>query len=162
MNRRLSAETIDENALKCMIGYNCRRAYNAILERTKKHITERKLPQGAFATLLLLYHNPGLSSLQVCRTLGVLPPNLVALVATLESGGMIERRVNQRDARSLDLHLTPAGRRLVARIEQKVIKAEMDATSMLSDAERQLLVELLSRIYAGAKPVKKRAKKTTA
>lgn len=147
MTRKPIGDGIDDTALTRLVGYNCRRAYNAILKNAKTPITNRNLPRGAFAMLVLLYHNPGLSSLQVCKTLGVQPPNLVSLVANLESAGMIERQANKSDSRSIDLCLTPTGRRLVAGMEQSVKKADLEATAMLSDAERHILVELLSRIY---------------
>ena len=58
-----------------------------------------------------------------------------------------ELAVNTEDGRSLGLHLTPTGRRLVTRVERAVTRAEILATSMLSNAERRTLISLLRRIY---------------
>ena len=143
------AVNVDRSALQRRVGYCSQRTYLAILDRSKQHVTKHDLPQGAFAVLVLLHHNPGLSSLQICNALGVQPPNLVALVAGLEARSMIERKDHPHDARSMSLYLTPSGRRLLTRMERAVEKADREATAMLSDEEREILLSLLCRIFTG-------------
>ena len=143
---RPSGAPIDETALQQLLGYNCRRAYMAILEHAIEPIAELGLRRSWYSVLVLLHHNPGLSSRQICQTLGVQPPNLVGLVAMFEERGLIERIPDPEDARALGLYLTKDGRRLMARLEREVARAEKRATSMLSDEEREVLNRLLLRI----------------
>ena len=138
---------VDQQALQRLVGYHCRRAYLAISERSLAYMAERNLRPASYSVLALLLHNTGLSSRQVCKVLSVQPPNLVALVAALEARGLIRRQPDPDDGRALALHLTAAGRRLVQRMERDVTQAEIEATSMLSESERRLLISLLTRIY---------------
>lgn len=146
--RRAESVEVDQSALQILVGYNCRRAYLAILEHTIQLMAELNLRRTWFAVLVLLHHNPGVSSRRLCEVLGVQPPNLVGLVASFEERGLIERRTDPDDARAIGLYLTPAGRKLMSRIEREVHRAEIEATSMLTDKERETLNRLLVRIYS--------------
>lgn len=139
---------VDRSALQRRVGYCSQRTYIAILEKSKHHVTKHNLQQGDFAVLVLLHHNPGLSSLQICQALGIQPPNLVALVAGLEARSLIERKNHPHDARSMALYLTITGRSLLTRMERAVEKADREATAMLSAKERETLISLLCRVFA--------------
>jgi DNA-binding MarR family transcriptional regulator len=137
-----------QRALGRLVGYNCRRAYLAVVEHSMKHMSAHDLRPASFSVLSLVHHEPGLNSRQVARALRVRPPNLVAIIASLEARGLIERRPDPADARSLGLHPTAEGSRLAARLERLLTRAEIEATSMLSDAERETLIALLARIWS--------------
>lgn len=137
-----------QRALGALVGYNCRRAYLAVVEHSMQHMTGNDLRPASFSVLSLVHHEPGLNSRQVSKALGVHPPNLVAIISALEARRLIERRPDPADARSLGLHPTAEGSRLAARLERQLTRAEIEATSMLSDAERETLIALLGRIWA--------------
>ncbi len=113
-----------------------------------RYMSENGLRPASFSVLSLVHHEPGLNSRQVSRALGVHPPNLVSIIATLEARGLIERRPDPADARSLGLHPTSEGSRLAARLERQLTRAEIEATAMLSDTERETLLALLGRIWS--------------
>lgn len=136
-----------ERALERLIGYNCRRAYLAIVEPSARLMAEQGLRPTSYSVLSLIHHEPGLNSRRISQVLGMRPPNLVAMVASLERRGLIDRRPDPDDRRSLVLHLTAAGRRMMSRLERAVLRAEIDATAMLTDAERETLISLLRRIH---------------
>lgn len=137
-----------QRALGSLVGYNCRRAYLVVIEHAMKHMAEQELRPTSFSVLSLVHHEPGLNSRQVSKALGVRPPNLVAIIASLEARGLIERRPDPADGRSLGLHPTADGSRLATRLERTLARAESEATSMLTDAERQTLIALLGRIWS--------------
>ena len=97
--------------------------------------------------LSLLAHNPGATSRQLCSTLDILPPNLVSLIASMDSRGLIERRPHPHDGRAIGLHLTPAGEQLVREAEQTVMQLEADTSARLTQRERETLIRLLQKIY---------------
>jgi len=140
------------DALGGLVGYNCRRAYLAVIEHSMKHMSEHALRPASFSVLSLVHHEPGLNSRQIAKALGVHPPNLVPIIGALEARKLIERRPAPSDARSLGLHPTVDGSRLAARLERQLARAERQATSMLSDAERRTLIALLGRIWAPKRP----------
>ncbi len=137
-----------QRVLGTLVGYNCRRAYLVIIERSMKHMAKHELRPTSFSLLSLVHHEPGLNSRQVSKALGVRPPNLVSIIASLEARGLIERRPDPTDGRSLGLHPTADGSRLAIRLERTLARTETEATSMLSDSERQTLIALLGRIWS--------------
>jgi DNA-binding MarR family transcriptional regulator len=91
---------------------------------------------------------PGQSQQALARHLGTPPSRLVALVDGLDERGLIERRRNPDDRRLHALHLTDAGRDLLARIAEVGRAHEDEMCRTLRDEERTTLTALLARIAA--------------
>ena len=144
---RPGTEPLDTRALECLVGYNARRASIAIGAVFFERMAAYGLKQADFSVLSLLAHNPGATSRQLCNTLDILPPNLVSLVATLDSRGLIERRPHPHDGRAVGLHLTAAGETLIREAEKTVVQLEADASARLTSRERETLIRLLQKIY---------------
>jgi DNA-binding MarR family transcriptional regulator len=100
-----------------------------------------------FSVLSLVVHNAGITSRQLCGTLGILPPNLVSLVAGLEKRGLIERMPHPRDGRATGLHATAAGLKLMRQAERTAAELENDAARRLTPAEKRTLLRLLHKVY---------------
>jgi DNA-binding MarR family transcriptional regulator len=96
--------------------------------------------------LRMLGANPGLSQQELSDLFGVFPSRLVVLLDQLEDRQLIERRDDPADRRGYRLHLTGAGRKILAGIGKITQELENDLCSPLSDAEREKLTSLLSRI----------------
>ena len=92
-------------------------------------------------------HNPGITSRQLCSKLGILPPNLVAMVDTLERCGLIQRASHHSDGRALSLYLTTAGDKLMRKAEKTAAHLEQEATAGLTADECTTLTGLLQKIY---------------
>ena len=144
---RAIAEPLDTRTLESLVGYNARRASIAIGAVFFERMAAYGLKQADYSVLSLLAHNPGATSRQLCNTLDILPPNLVSLVATLDSRGLIERRPHPHDGRAVGLHLTEAGEKLIGEAEQTVAQLEADASARLTARERETLIRLLQKIY---------------
>ena len=142
-----SVDTVSTQYLRTLVGYNARRASLAIVEVFMQRMAVYGLKVVDFSALSLVAHNPGVTSRQLCVTLGVLPPNLVGLIAALERRGLIERRPHPSDGRAMGLHLTPAGVELTAQAEQTAAQLEVDATARLTPTERKTLIRLLQKVY---------------
>ena len=140
-------DRLDAHMLETLVGYNARRAWLVVSGFFAERMAPYGLKQIDFSVLSLLAHNPGATSRQLCNTLDILPPNLVSLVATLDSRGLIERRPHPHDGRAVGLHLTSAGEALVREAEQAVVQLEADASAKLSTRERETLIKLLQKIY---------------
>src|SRR4051794_13232727 len=110
-------DRLDTRVLETLVGYNARRAWLIISEVFSERMAAYGLKQVDFSVLSLLAHNPGATSRQLCSTLDILPPNLVSLIAAMDSRGLIERRPHPHDGRAIGLHLTPAGEQLVREAE---------------------------------------------
>ena len=75
---------VDTRYLESLVGYNARRASLAIIEVFMERMAVYGLTVVDFSVLSLVAHNPGITSRQLCTALGILPPNLVGLIAALE------------------------------------------------------------------------------
>jgi len=95
----------------------------------------------------VVVHNPGVTSRQLCAALNILPPNLVGLVQSLESRGLIERLPHPHDGRAMGLHPTEKGLELMEKAEATASELEMKIGSKLTPHQVQTLVSLLQKIY---------------
>jgi DNA-binding MarR family transcriptional regulator len=143
----LEHKRLDSRVLEKMVGYNARRAWVAVAALFAERMAPYGLRPADFSVLSLLAHNPGATSRQLCATLAIQPPNLVKLIAAMDSRGLIERRPHPRDGRALKLHLTPAGQVLVRETEPAVLRFERNASARLSASERKALIGLLQKMY---------------
>jgi DNA-binding MarR family transcriptional regulator len=147
MASQAKPDRLDARMLEALVGYNARRAWLVVSAFFAERMAPYGLKQIDFSVLSLLAHNPGATSRQLCNALDILPPNLVSLVATLDSRGLIERRPHPHDGRAVGLHLTPDGEALIREAEQAVVQLEADASARLSARERETLIKLLQKIY---------------
>jgi DNA-binding MarR family transcriptional regulator len=154
LKRQLSApeQTVNSDVLKGMVGYNARRAWVAVAALFAERMAPYGLRPVDLSVLLLLVHNPGATSRQLCATLAIQPPNLVKLIAAMDSRGLIKRCPHPCDKRALGLYLTPAGLALAREVEQVATQFERDASASLSASERKTLIGLLQKIYQPGTP----------
>lgn len=140
-------EQVDTTFLQSLVGYNARRAALTIIEGFLARMAEFGLRPVDFSVMSVVHHNPGVTSRQLCAALNLLPPNLVGLVQTLETRGLLQRQPHPHDGRALGLHATAQGQALMRQAEQVVHDLERDKTARLSHDERQTLLALLQKIY---------------
>jgi DNA-binding MarR family transcriptional regulator len=143
----VAVQNVDTSHLESLMGYNARRAALSIIELFMERMSVYDLRPVNFSVLLLITHNPGITSRQLCSALGVLPPNLVGMINTLEKRALIERCPHPSDGRAMGLHLTASGNTLMRDAEQTAAALELEATSMLSVSERKTLMRLLQKVY---------------
>lgn len=77
----------------------------------------RLLPRSELEVMRLLCERPGLTVNETATELEIAPPNVSAAVRALVAKGLLERRREAGDARSVHLHPTPAA--LADRAEQE-------------------------------------------
>lgn len=140
-------ESVDTGFLRTLVGYNARRASLAVIEVFMERMAVYRLKVVDFSVLSLVAHNPGVTSRQLCAALNLLPPNLVGLIQSLESRGLIERKPHPHDGRAVGLHATSKGQALMVQAEQTATELETEKTAKLTPAERKTLLSLLQKIY---------------
>jgi len=142
-----AVEEVDTRFLETLLGYNARRAALAVIDVFVQRMEPFALKPVDFSVLSLVRHNPGITSRQLCTALGILPPNLVGMVNTLEKRGLVDRMPHPRDGRAMGLHLTGPGEKLMRDAEKTAAELEADFASRLSPAELRTLITLLKKIY---------------
>jgi DNA-binding MarR family transcriptional regulator len=147
-----SVEKIDTSYLEGLIGYNARRTALVVVEVFMERMAVYGLKPVDFSVLSLITHNPGITSRQLCASLGILPPNLVGMVNALEKRELITRKPHPSDGRALGLHLTAAGQKLMRGAERTAAELEAQVASRLTPAELRTLIRLLKKIYRYGAP----------
>jgi DNA-binding MarR family transcriptional regulator len=142
-----AVDEVDASYLEGLIGYNARRAALAVIEVFLERMAIYNLRPVDFSVLSLITHNPGITSRQLCTTLGILPPNLVGMINALEKRELIERQPHPRDGRAMGLHLTTGGQKLMRDAERTAAELESDVAQRLSAGETKTLIRLLKKIY---------------
>lgn len=142
-----AVDAIDSGYLESLIGYNARRAALAVISVFMERMAVYDLRPVDFSVLSLVTHNAGITSRQLCSSLGIQPPNLVAMVNTLEKRGLIERIPHPRDGRAVGLHLTAIGKKLMRGAERTAAGLEDEVAARLSASEAKTLIRLLQKIY---------------
>ena len=140
-------DKVNARYLETLLGYNARRAALTIIEVFLQRMAVYELRIVDFSVLSLVTHNPGITSRQLCTTLGILAPNLVQMVNALEKRDLIARQPHPLDGRAMGLHPTPAGLTLMRSAEKTAAQLEIDSTPRLTDAERKTLLQLLKKVY---------------
>ena len=140
-------DQVDSSYLQTLMGYNARRAALSIIELFLERLAPYGLKPVDFSVMSTIQHNPGVTSRQLCASLNLLPPNLVGLIQSLESRGLIERKPHPHDGRAVGLHATAKGHALMVQAEQTATELEIEKTAKLTPAERTTLLELLQKIY---------------
>ena len=142
-----SVDQVDTTYLESLIGYNARRAALAVIEVFLQRMAPYGLRPVDFSVLSLITHNPGITSRQLCTTLGILPPNLVGMVGALEKRELIARKPHPRDGRALGLHVTAAGQKLMRDAERTAAELEAEVAGRLTPGEQRTLMRLLKKVY---------------
>jgi DNA-binding MarR family transcriptional regulator len=146
------AAALDTRFLESLMGYNARRAALTIIDMFLQRMAVYDLRPVDFSVLSVIAHNPGVTSRQLCQTLGILPPNFVALLVSLQKRDLVHRLPHPCDKRAIALQLSPTGQAMMRQAEQTVQASELDATASLSPAERDTLMALLQKIYLHKSP----------
>jgi hypothetical protein len=139
--------SIDSRFLESLIGYNARRSALKIIDRFHSDMKAFGLSTVEFSILSLIFHNPGITSKQLCNQLLIFPPNMVVMQKSFLNKGLIVRTPHPTDGRAFGLELTPSGVTLIKKAQAKATASDALATASISTQERKTLVRLLKKIY---------------
>ena len=116
---------------------------------TRRQMEQAIAPTGLRPTeLLALQHlrERGPSAQQaLAELIGIDATNLVAVLNSLEDGGLIDRRRDRADRRRAIIALSAPGEQLLANLDHALRQVDDEIFSPLTPAERETLNDLLSR-----------------
>lgn len=125
------------------------RAADSVSDQVNSHLREYGLTVSQFGVLEALYHLGVLNQSDLARKLLKSTGNLTTVVDNLVKRGLVERRRCTEDRRVVYIHLTDAGRSLVASILPGHVDGVVDALAVLSAEEQKELGGLLRRLGRG-------------
>ena len=112
-----------------------------LLAPTGLHLGQNRLLQQ-------LWEEDGLSQSKLAARLGAQLPTITRMVGRMESSGFVQRRTSPTDARTTQVYLTDKGRDSRASVERFWEELEEISTTNLSDEEKLLLHNLLTKVQA--------------
>ena len=146
------ARALDTTGLTHLVGYASSRAALEMRKVFAHHMAPLDLKIVDYCILMLVARNPQVNQKQLGQALDISAPNMAVTLDRLVDRGWVQRVRSERDRRAQHIHLTAAGRDVVARAEAISRTMEDTGLRMLSAAERAMLIELLLRVAGIAPP----------
>lgn len=122
------------------------KAYDSLRAHAERHIHSLGIGFSDFAVLEILLHKGPAPVNTLGAKVMLTSGSITSLVDRLARRGLVERREDAADRRTRTVHLTPAGRKLIACAFAGHEAAMERATSGLTPAERTQAAELLKRL----------------
>ena len=127
-----------------------KRAELAVRGCVETALLQAGLTPTQFHVLLLLERNPGISAAQVARSVGIRPQSVNDSLGPLERKGLLLRRPSAAHRRVLEIRLSAAGVRLLARTLPVVSRLEDELLAGFPDPALRTLQDTLERVRATA------------
>jgi MarR family transcriptional regulator, 2-MHQ and catechol-resistance regulon repressor len=125
---------------------NLTRAANTLESVMAAQLEAQGLSVSQFGTLEALFHLGPLCQHEIADKLLKSGGNITMVIGNLEKRGWIKRERVAGDARLIRIHLTPAGRRRVAKILPSHVAAITSAMRNLSNKEQEALRSLSRKL----------------
>lgn len=123
------------------------KAVHAVETYAQHSIAELEMCGSDFAVLEALLHKGPLPINEIGRKVLLTSGSITVAVDRLASKGLVERRASGTDRRAKIVHLTKAGKELIARVyATHAADMEQLASASLTKAERETLIRLLKKI----------------
>jgi MarR family 2-MHQ and catechol resistance regulon transcriptional repressor len=123
------------------------KAVHAVEAYARRSIGELEMCGSDFAVLEALLHKGPLPINEIGKKVLLTSGSITVAVDRLESKGLVERRASGTDRRAKIVHLTKAGKELIARVyADHAADMERLASASLTKAERDTLIRLLKKI----------------
>jgi MarR family 2-MHQ and catechol resistance regulon transcriptional repressor len=122
------------------------RAAGSLSARIHRHLAEAGLTVTQFAILEVLFHLGALSQRDIGRKLLMSGGNITLVVDNLERRALVRRERVPTNRRMVHVHLTPDGRRLIARVFPRHARTVAEEMAVLSADEQATLGALCRRL----------------
>ncbi|MDZ7292116.1 MAG: MarR family transcriptional regulator [candidate division KSB1 bacterium] len=122
------------------------RCFNSFAQAEAHHLKSFKLTPPQFGVLEALAHLGPMKMCDLGTKLLVSGANVTGVIDRLEKKGLVRRVMNSEDRRTLVIHLTEAGSKLIVKffpIHAERIEA---FTNALNSKEKRLLIDLLKKL----------------
>lgn len=149
-SRGRGRSAINQGLLPGLVGFNLRRAHNAVSQAFQAAMARFDITPGQFGVLYLILQNTGLSQSELGNALGIDRSTMVAVIDRLEKRGLVVRAPSPSDRRSYALRLSDSGEALVNDMLPCVQQHDATLASGLTEDEQRTLVSLLQRVSAQA------------
>jgi DNA-binding MarR family transcriptional regulator len=138
--------TPDNYSVHTSVGYLIKRSWALILDSLEPKLAERGFSHIQFSVLMSLRENIAVTPSIICSIYRHDSGALTRVLDQLEERGLIERRRSREDRRTIELHLTPAGRKAADDLVPMITEELNSGLHALSYEEIVELVRLLQKL----------------
>jgi DNA-binding MarR family transcriptional regulator len=140
---------LDLEALTSSLGYLLRRLQLAYKTHFLREARSNVVQPRYVGAMYVIGLNPGVTPSQMSAALGLDAVQTALMLNALEERDLVVRRLSATDGRSRAVHLTPAGRRMFAKLQVVAKRVEQDFVSTaLTRQETAQLISLMARLLA--------------
>jgi MarR family transcriptional regulator, 2-MHQ and catechol-resistance regulon repressor len=122
------------------------RAAEAITGRTSQNYTSAGLTVSQFGVLEALHHAGPLCQRDLARKILKSTGNITMVIDNLEKRQLVQRERGSEDRRYITIHLTDAGKDLIASIFPQQVAAIVAEMEALTDEEQEILGRLCRKV----------------
>jgi DNA-binding MarR family transcriptional regulator len=140
-----AASDVPANPLDNLVGYQLRRASQAMLDDLVDSIADLDLRPPSASVILLVAANPGITQSRIGQTLGIERANMAPMTAKLTRRGLLSRA--KTDGRSHGLRLSEEGRRVTGKLRRRIAEHEDRFLRHISAPQRGALLTLLKSLW---------------
>jgi MarR family 2-MHQ and catechol resistance regulon transcriptional repressor len=137
-----------ERALSAYI--NLIRASDSLVSKVSAHLEQSGVTLGQFGVLEALHHLGPMCQHALAKKLLRSGGNVTLVVDNLEKRGWVRRERQKDDRRMVQIHLTPKGARLIARVFPEHAAAITKIMNELTENEQEDLRRLAGKLGHGA------------
>jgi len=127
-------------------GYLIRRLHQIHYALFFAECAEFRITPVQYGLLTILSTNPGSDQVTLANALGIDRTNVADVLRRLEQRGLVQRRRNASDRRTMLARLTSKGEAIVERAHPYMTRAQVRLLADLSDAEREAFLATLTRL----------------
>ena len=147
MAKKFKGTPAQERALSAYV--KLERAAGAAFAYARVGLEEEGLTLSQFAVLEALYHLGPLFLGDLARRILTSSGNLTLVVDNLQKRGLVKRKQQGKDKRFILAAITPAGRKLIARIFPEHARRITEIMARLKPKEQQRLGDLCRKLGKG-------------
>jgi DNA-binding MarR family transcriptional regulator len=133
-------------ALYQMPGHLIRRCHQISVALFLEECAGFEITPQQYAVLTVLADNDGVDQITLAGLAAFNRTTAGEIVERMKSAGLLERRDDLHDRRVKNIFITKEGRRLLANVNDPVMRVQQRLLEPLTPAERAKFVELLARI----------------
>ncbi|MGO0059180.1 MarR family winged helix-turn-helix transcriptional regulator [Brevibacillus fluminis] len=116
------------------------------LKMEREVLSQYGLSWTGFALLYNVWIWQSMEARELAKSMGVTVATVSSISNTLEAKSLIERRVNQRDRRLVEISLTEQGRVVIEELYPLFNQREAEIVEGMNENEQQMLAHLLRKV----------------
>lgn len=128
------------------VGFLIWDANRAMNREFSERIAQHGLSLGLWPFLRALWEKDGLTQRELSEKVRMKGPTTVAALNKLEDRGLVRREENRKDARKINVFLTPDGRKVYRKVIPEVEAVNRQCLDTLSEQEQNDFKNMIKRI----------------